>query len=175
MSTSYYSFFDSPLGPLYLRSDGHFLTALYMQNHKHWAGPDTQSQQSAAPFADVCLQLTEYFAGQRREFDLPLKLAGTPFQQRVWQELACIPYGVTITYAQLAQRVGQATASRAVGAANGRNPISILVPCHRVIGSNGQLTGYGGGMENKRWLLDWEQSQMGSVNEPSNPLANNRC
>jgi methylated-DNA-[protein]-cysteine S-methyltransferase len=102
-------------------------------------------------------QLAEYFAGERREFDVPMQLAGTAFQRRVWEELVRIPYGTTITYAELARRVGRPTAVRAVGAANGRNPISILVPCHRVIGADGKLTGYGGGVERKQWLLELER------------------
>ena len=97
--------------------------------------------------------------------NLPFLLAGTPFQQRVWQELARIPFGTTITYAQLAQRVGQPKASRAVGSANGRNPVSIIVPCHRVIGADGKLTGYGGGLDKKQWLLAWERSALRSTNE----------
>ena len=128
-----------------------------MPQHKGWRGPDASWQQSDAPFAAVREQLAEYFAGERQQFDVPLKLAGTPFQQRVWQELVRIPFGTTITYAQLAQRVGQPTASRAVGHANGRNPISIIVPCHRVIGANGKLTGYAGGVDKKQWLLAWER------------------
>src|SRR5205807_4847601 len=108
-------------------------------------------------FTRVRKQLAEYFAGERRQFDVPLKLAGTPFQQRVWLELARIPFGTTITYAELAQRLGRPTASRAVGHANGRNPISIIVPCHRVIGADGKLTGYAGGLDKKQWLLAWER------------------
>jgi methylated-DNA-[protein]-cysteine S-methyltransferase len=102
-------------------------------------------------------QLDEYFAGERQEFDVPLKLEGTPFQRGVWRELARIPFGTTITYAELARRIGRPTASRAVGHANGRNPISILVPCHRVVGAGGQLTGYAGGVDKKRWLLERER------------------
>lgn len=153
----YYSHVDSPLGRLFVRGDGQFVTGLYMPQHKGWPGPEASWRQSDAPFVAVREQLAEYFAGQRREFDVPLRLAGTPFQQRVWQELVRIPFGQTITYAQLAQRVGQPTAFRAVGHANGRNPISILVPCHRVIGADGKLTGYAGGIEKKRWLLAWER------------------
>ena len=128
-----------------------------MPAHKGWRSPDASWQESDAPFAAVREQLAEYFAGERQEFDVPLKLAGTPFQQRVWRELVRIPFGTTITYAELARRIGQPTASRAVGHANGRNPISILVPCHRVIGADGKLTGYAGGVEKKQWLLAWER------------------
>ena len=101
-------------------------------------------------------QLAEYFAGRRRAFDLPLAPAGTPFQQQVWRQLLQIPFGSTCSYGALARAVGRPSASRAVGAANGRNPISIIIPCHRVIGSDGSLTGYGGGEPAKRWLLDHE-------------------
>jgi methylated-DNA-[protein]-cysteine S-methyltransferase len=155
--TTYYSYIDSPLGRMFAQGDGQFLTALYMPSHKGWEGPDASWQQSDAPFAAVREQLTEYFAGDRQEFDVPLKVAGTPFQQRVWKELVRIPFGTTITYAELARRVGKPTASRAVGHANGRNPISIIVPCHRVIGADGKLTGYAGGVDKKEWLLAWER------------------
>ena len=153
----YYSVFDSPLGRMFIKGDGQFVTGLYLPHHKGWQRPDPTWQESAAPFSAACQQLAEYFAGNRQEFDVPLKLAGTPFQRRVWQELVRIPYGTTITYAQLAQRVGKPTASRAVGGANARNPISIIVPCHRVIGADGKLTGYAGGVDKKQWLLAWER------------------
>src|SRR5262249_27166893 len=133
------------------------LTGLFMRNHKGWSGTDASWQRSEEPFKLVREQLAEYFAGERQKFDVPLKLAGTPFQQQVWRELMRIPFGTTITYAQLAQRIGKPAASRAVGHANGRNPVSIIVPCHRVIGANGKLTGYGGGLDRKDWLLAWER------------------
>jgi len=155
-ATIYYSYLETPLGDLLIQGDGRFVTGIYMPEHKGWRGPDPAWQQSDAPFAEVREQLAEYFAGHRRWFDVSFRLTGTPFQQRVWQELLSIPYGHTITYAELAERVGKPTASRAVGNANGRNPISILVPCHRVIGADGKLTGYAGGVERKRWLLNWE-------------------
>lgn len=107
-------------------------------------------------FVEVRRQLEEYFAGERREFDVPVKLGGTEFQGRVWEELTRIPFGKTISYVELARRVGQPTASRAVGSANGRNPVSIIVPCHRVVGADGKLTGYGGGVERKEWLIGME-------------------
>lgn len=155
-ATIYYSYCETPLGDLCIQGDGRCVTGIYMPAHKGWRGPDTAWQQSDAPFGEVREQLAEYFAGHRRRFDVPLRLTGTPFQQRVWQELHSIPYGCTITYAELAERVGKPTASRAVGHANGRNPISILVPCHRVIGASGKLTGYAGGVARKQWLLNWE-------------------
>ena len=169
MSIIYLTYFDSPLGTLLLTSDGAALTGLYMNEHKNGldipllAGgkgsintrypiPDDD----ALPFEEARKQLTEYFAGARTTFALPFDAAGTDFQKRVWEELTKIPYGVTISYGELADRIGNPKASRAVGLANGHNPLSIIVPCHRVIGANGTLTGYGGGMERKKALLDFE-------------------
>src|SRR5687768_16680780 len=114
-ATTFYSYIDSPLGRMFVQGDGQFVTGLFMPQHKRWAGPDTLSQQSDASFAVIREQLAEYFAGNRHTFDVPLKLAGSPFQQRVWQELVRIPFGTTITYSQLARRVGKPTAARAVG------------------------------------------------------------
>jgi methylated-DNA-[protein]-cysteine S-methyltransferase len=149
-----YSYFESPIGRLLLTSDGTALTGLYMEPSRKAQSVDGWIQDEAvAPLSATVRQLTEYFAGTRREFDLPLRLQGTTFQTRVWRELTVIPYGQTWSYGQLAQRIDKPSASRAVGLANGRNPISILVPCHRVIGADGSLTGYGGGLERKRWLL----------------------
>jgi methylated-DNA-[protein]-cysteine S-methyltransferase len=161
-TTTCFSYIDSPLGRMCVQGDGHFVTGLFMPGHKRWRGPDPLWQQVDAPFTAVREQLAEYFAGKRRQFDVPLKLAGTPFQQRVWQELVRIPFGTTINYAQLAQRVGKPTAARAVGHANGRNPISIIVPCHRVIGADGKLTGYAGGVDKKQWLIAWEDRATGA-------------
>jgi methylated-DNA-[protein]-cysteine S-methyltransferase len=155
--TIFYTYLDTPLGPMLVQGDGDFVTGLFMPNHKAWPGPDAPWQQTDVPFAAVRAQLAEYFAGTRRQFDVPLKLGGTPFQKQVWQELLHIPFGQTITYAQLAERVvGKPAGTRAVGHANARNPVSIIVPCHRVIGANGKLTGYAGGMDKKQWLLSWE-------------------
>ena len=156
--TTYYSHIDCPLGRLIVQGDGELITGLYLPQHKGWDGPDAAGLQSDVPFIAIRQQLAQYFAGERQQFDVPLKLTGTPFQQRVWQELVRIPFGTTITYAELARRVGKPTASRAVGNANGRNPISILVPCHRVIGGNGKLTGYAGGIDKKESLLAWERA-----------------
>jgi methylated-DNA-[protein]-cysteine S-methyltransferase len=114
-------------------------------------------QHSEEPFAEVRRQLDEYFAGERVEFDLELASDGSDFEQRVWRALAEIPYGETISYGELAHRIGHPDGARAVGMANGRNPISIVVPCHRVIGADGSLTGYGGGIDRKRFLLELEQ------------------
>jgi methylated-DNA-[protein]-cysteine S-methyltransferase len=143
---------------MFVQGDGQFVTGLFMPQHKRWRGPDASWRQSDASFTAVREQLAAYFAGERQQFDVPIKLAGTPFQQHVWRELVRIPFGTTITYGQLAQRVGKPSASRAVGHANGRNPVSIIVPCHRVIGANGTLTGYAGGVDKKQWLLAWERS-----------------
>jgi methylated-DNA-[protein]-cysteine S-methyltransferase len=152
-----FSYFDSPVGRLLLTSDGTALTGLYMEPSRKARSTDGWAQDAAVePLAATLRQLREYFAGTRREFDLPLRLQGSPFQQRVWRELRKIPYGATWSYGQLAMRIGNPSASRAVGLANGRNPISILVPCHRVIGADGSLTGYGGGLERKSWLLAHE-------------------
>jgi methylated-DNA-[protein]-cysteine S-methyltransferase len=150
---------DSPLGPLTLLASGGALTGLYLDGRAPSpaeAAPEA-SDQDAPVLAEAERQLDEYFAGRRRSFDLPLALDGTAFQQRVWKALLGIGYGETVTYGQLADQLGQPTAARAVGLANGRNPVSIIVPCHRVIGSNGKLTGYGGGIPNKQRLLDLER------------------
>jgi len=149
-----FSYFESPIGRLLLTSDGTALTGLYMEPSRKAQCTDGWLEDvTVAPLSATVRQLTEYFEGTRREFDLPLRLQGTVFQQRVWRQLTEIPYGQTWSYGQLATRIDKPSASRAVGLANGRNPISILVPCHRVIGADGSLTGYGGGIERKRWLL----------------------
>ena len=159
--TTYYTRIDSPIEPLLLTSDGELLTSLFMvvQRHGPFLSETWQRDDNAKPFAEARKQLAAYFAGELTDFDLPLKMIGTEFQKSVWRELLNIPYGVTITYGELAERVGNPNSSRAVGAANGRNPISIIVPCHRVIGANGKLTGYGGGMERKEWLLAHESKR----------------
>lgn len=155
--TTCYTYIDSPLGPLRVQGDGDFVTGLFMANHRGWPGVEASWRQADAPFATVRAQLAEYFAGTRRRFEVPLRLGGTPFQRQVWQELLRIPFGATISYAELARRVGRPAGARAVGHANGRNPVSIIVPCHRVIGADGRLTGYAGGVDKKHWLLAWER------------------
>ena len=149
---------DSPLGPLLLTSDGEALTGVFMVEHKH--GPQIEAEwirdEQAAPLMEARRQLAAYFDGTLTQFDLRLAPSGTPFQQRVWQELRTIGFGETLSYGELARRIGSPNASRAVGLANGRNPLSIIVPCHRVIGANGKLTGYGGGIDRKATLLDFE-------------------
>jgi methylated-DNA-[protein]-cysteine S-methyltransferase len=148
---------DSPIGRLLLTSNGTALTGLYTNPSRKAQSTDGWREDAGIPpLAETAQQLTEYFAGTRREFALPMRLQGTAFQERVWRELTEIPYGTTWSYGQLARRLGNPNASRAVGLANGQNPISILVPCHRVIGADGSLTGYGGGLERKHWLLTHE-------------------
>lgn len=153
-----HTFVDSPLGPLLLVAEDGFLTALYM--NEPTVPPTSQEDPEAAPFPQVRTQLEEYFSGRRRTFDLPLRLRGTTFQRVVWAFLRDIPYGSTISYGELARRIGSPKACRAVGLANGQNPVSIVVPCHRVIGANGKLTGYGGGLANKEALLSLEQGAL---------------
>jgi methylated-DNA-[protein]-cysteine S-methyltransferase len=151
---------DSPVGPLTLVASGGALAGLYLNDQRHHPGPgafgDPDTGQHAGLLAEVSSQLQQYFDGSRTEFDLRLTLHGTAFQRRVWAALRGIPYGQTVSYGQLADQIGRPSASRAVGLANGRNPISIIVPCHRVVGADGSLTGYGGGIERKRYLLDHE-------------------
>ncbi|MEK7832126.1 MAG: methylated-DNA--[protein]-cysteine S-methyltransferase [Acidobacteriota bacterium] len=159
--TIFYTQIESPIERILITSDGESLTGLHMVEHRHYEvlTDDWKLDDAVKPFAETRKQMAAYFAGELTEFDLPLAMHGTEFQQQVWQELRSIPFGVTISYGQLAQRVGNPNSSRAVGAANGRNPISIIIPCHRVIGSNGKLTGYGGGMERKEWLLAHESKR----------------
>jgi methylated-DNA-[protein]-cysteine S-methyltransferase len=152
----------SPIGPLTLIARDGVLTNVSMHEQRHVSPPPVDAITDDAWFKDVAEQLDAYFAGELSTFDLEMNLLGTPFQQRVWSQLCDIPYGETISYGELARRVGNANASRAVGLANGRNPIALIVPCHRVIGANGSLTGYGGGLERKTWLLDHELKHRGS-------------
>jgi O-6-methylguanine DNA methyltransferase len=168
MKSTHFTQMNSPLGTITLCGTECGLAGIFMDDHRH--GPSTAQRlgwQRADPlFAEAEAQLEEYFAGRRTVFSVGIDreaIGGTPFQRRVWKALEGIPYGVTISYGELARRINQPTAVRAVGLANGRNPLSIIVPCHRVIGSDGQLTGYGGGMERKRWLLDLESCAVPSV------------
>ena len=157
-ATRSFTFVESPLGPLLLVGDGAgVLTGLYLGSHDKSPSPDPAWREDESSFSDVAAQLEEYFAGTRTDFDVELDLVGTPFQVEVWQALCEIPYGETVSYGELARRIGRPAAVRAVGAANGRNPVSIIVPCHRVIGADGRLIGYGWGTERKSWLLDHEQ------------------
>jgi len=144
------SIIDTPIGPMTIHVDAHGrLTCLHF-------GADGAEALVRGEESGVAAQLAEYFAGRRRTFDLELAPAGTPFQCDVWRALREIPYGETIPYSELARRIGRPKSVRAVGAANGANPIPIVIPCHRVIGMNGTLTGYGGGIEKKQWLLALE-------------------
>jgi len=148
-------------------SDGRSLSGLHTDSDKHSPAmrPDWIRDEAAVPFAEVKAQLRAYFEGRLTEFDLPLAPQGSEFQLRVWRELRGIPYGKTISYAELARRIGRPQASRAVGHANARNPVSIIVPCHRVIGADNSLTGYAGGLERKRMLLVHEAKYRGIRDE----------
>ncbi|WP_211358275.1 methylated-DNA--[protein]-cysteine S-methyltransferase [Amycolatopsis cihanbeyliensis] len=148
---------DSPVGELTLVAADGVLAGLYMQRQRYRPPQETFGERDPRPFGEAGRQLAEYFAGQRTEFDLPLALSGTPFQRTVWSALREIPCGETATYGELAERIGRPTAARAVGLANGKNPIGVIVPCHRLLGSSGELTGYGGGIERKRYLLELER------------------
>ena len=152
----YFTEFASPIGTIQLRGTDAALTGVFMETHRHEPARPADAVRDPGPLRAARRELEEYFAGERREFSLALEPVGTPFQMRVWQALRAIPYGETISYGELARRIENPRAVRAVGLANGRNPISIIVPCHRVIGADGSLTGYGGGLERKRFLLALE-------------------
>lgn len=160
MTSLRYRIVDSPVGPLTLAGSGTTLMHLRMADQTH--EPDRSGWRQADPgaFDDVVEQLQRYFDGTLAEFDVDLRLIGTDFQRRVWTALRTIPYGQTLSYGQIAARIGSPGASRAVGLANSRNPIGIIVPCHRVIGSTGSLTGYAGGIDRKKALLTLEKSNM---------------
>ncbi|MFE7379411.1 methylated-DNA--[protein]-cysteine S-methyltransferase [Streptomyces zhihengii] len=147
---------DSPYGPLTLVATEGVLSGLYMSGQRHRPAEETFGERDASPFTEAARQLDAYFARELTDFDLPMRFDGTPFQLRVWEQLRRIPYGRTRTYGELAEALGNPNASRAVGLANGRNPIGIIVPCHRVIGSSGSLVGYGGGLGRKQRLLAFE-------------------
>ncbi len=164
----YYTTFENPLKQLLLVSDGRALTGLYFQSHRYGEEiqPEWKQVDSATPFPQVKEQLAAYFAGELQTFNLPLALPGTKFQRLVWEKLRGIPYGRTISYGELARQVNHPTSARAVGGANAHNPISIIIPCHRVIGAYGSLTGYGGGLEVKAALLSFEASVIESGAHP---------
>lgn len=147
---------ESPVGELTLVAADGVLGGVYFPGHWYPPGRDVLGARSEAGFELAEAQLAEYFAGERTSFDLQLALDGSAFQRTVWHALTEIPYGQTISYGELARRIGRPDLARAVGTANGQNPIAVIVPCHRVIGSNGKLVGYGGGLDNKRLLLDLE-------------------
>jgi methylated-DNA-[protein]-cysteine S-methyltransferase len=154
---------ESPLGPLTLTGDHDGLHAVYFRGA---SGPVNEAARDAAPFTEAVTQLEEYFAGERQRFDLPLVLAGTAFQRRVWDVLRTIDYGHTRSYGDVAAAVGRLDRVRAVGAAVGRTPVPIIVPCHRVIGADGSLTGYGGGLQRKQALLELESGVRGGGAPP---------
>jgi methylated-DNA-[protein]-cysteine S-methyltransferase len=155
-----YTQIESPLAPLLLATGDAGLRQIFFLNGRHPAQPEPSWKEDRTPFSETIRQLRAYFAGEIENFDLALAPEGTPFQQKVWDELQRIPYGTTVSYGDLARRIGNPNASRAVGLANGSNPIPIVIPCHRVIGSNGKLTGYGGGLQLKEQLLALEKRQL---------------
>ena len=156
-----YSYLESPVGPLLIAGDADAIHFIHFPRGGRAVKPRAGWTESPrGPVSDALRQLREYFAGKRIEFDLPLAPEGTEFQRNVWRRLQEIPYGETISYGELAKRVGNPKASRAVGAANGQNPIPIVIPCHRVIGANGKLTGFGGGLPTKEALLALEARQL---------------
>jgi methylated-DNA-[protein]-cysteine S-methyltransferase len=161
----HYTRIETPAGTLVATASGGALTGLYFERQKHF--PEVtdawREDANAAPLPECARQIREYFDGKRNVFDLPLAPEGTEFQQRVWKQIARIPYGETIAYSELAARAGAPGSARAAGAATGRNPISIIVPCHRVVGSDGSLTGYAGGLPRKTRLLEIEGVLQGSL------------
>lgn len=159
----YYDYWDSHLGRILLVASNAALTGVHFSGEKYFPeiAPEWRYQPDASYIVQARTQLADYFAGKRKVFTLKVEPAGTPFQRRVWRALQDIPYGATTNYGALATRIGKPTASRAVGAANGRNPISIVIPCHRVIGATGDLTGYAGGLERKAALLRLEAEGAG--------------
>jgi methylated-DNA-[protein]-cysteine S-methyltransferase len=159
LSALSYSVMESAIGPLLLAGDADGLHWVYFMNGRRSKSPQSDWTEDKKPFKDAIAQLKAYFAGRLRDFDLPLVLKGTDFQLLVWRRLQEIPYGETTSYGAIARELGNPEASRAVGLANGSNPIPIIIPCHRVIGSNGDLTGFGGGLPLKKKLLELESCQ----------------
>ncbi len=154
-----YGYLESPVGDLLLVADADHLRGIGFPNGSRKQEPEAGWRRDDAWFPRTTAQLRAYFAGELQEFDLPLRFDGTPFQNSVWQALRDIPYGATTSYGALAERLGNAGSSRAVGAANGANPLPIVVPCHRVIGADGSLTGFGGGVDVKHFLLTHENAR----------------
>ncbi len=164
---TFYTEHQSPLGTLLLAATERGLCGLYFDEHKHFGGTqDWQRDDRQPQLRNAARQLDEYFAGRRSAFDVALDLHGTPFQQAVWQALLALPFGATSTYREIAQRVANPKAIRAAGTAIGRNPVSIIVPCHRVLGTSGGLSGYAGGLERKRYLLALEREAGGILTAP---------
>lgn len=156
-----YSYIETPLGDMLVTRDDGGITGLDLPKSRYPRRVSPEWQRDDTAFDDIRTQLDEYFAGERQEFDLPLNAGGSPFQALVWHALTEIPYGETTSYGKVAVSIGHPDGPRAVGLANGQNPIPIIVPCHRVIGASGSLTGYGGGLDAKRWLLDHEARHAG--------------
>ncbi len=154
---TYYCYLDSPVGRLFLAGDDDGLRLVSFPKSKKTRAPEPAWEEETGPFEEAIGQLQAYFAGQLKRFDLKLAPQGTPFQLAVWDALQEIPYGETISYGEVAHRIGRPRAPRPVGGAVGRNPLAIIIPCHRVIGSDGSLTGFGGGLETKKALLALEQ------------------
>lgn len=157
---TYYQYHKTAIGDLLLAGDGDYLSLLGFPSGKMQRRHEQEWIKDSKPFREVCFQLDAYFAAELKQFDLPLMPKGTLFQETVWQALTEIPYGETWSYGQLAAHIGKPKASRAVGAANGLNPIPVIIPCHRVIGSSGKLTGFGGGLETKQALLGLESEML---------------
>ena len=155
---TYYTQMDSPVGPLLLTGDGDMITRLEMDGQKKVSDAQANWVRDDGQFAEARRQLEAYFAGELLQFKLPLRPAGTAFQRRVWDALLDVPFGKTASYGDIARAIDAPKACRAVGLANGQNPIAIIIPCHRIIGANGKLTGYGGGLPRKQWLLSHEAS-----------------
>ena len=151
---------DSPVGVITLLAEEGVLTGLYMEQQRYAPAGDSTWREDRAVLSHVVDELGAYFARELTDFTVKVQGVGTPFQQEVWSELTRIPYGTTISYGELARRVGRPGAARAVGSANGHNPVGIIVPCHRVIGADGSLTGYGGGLPRKTWLLEHESGSL---------------
>lgn len=156
-SQEFCEYLETPVGLLEICASDSAITSIYFADDRRIKEQSNEISRLAV------IQLTEYFAGKRMRFELPLMASGTGFQQRVWQQLVTVPYGQTCSYGDIANKLSNPKAVRAVGAANGKNPISIVVPCHRVIGANGTLTGYAGGMDRKAWLLKFESPQMSVI------------
>jgi methylated-DNA-[protein]-cysteine S-methyltransferase len=159
MAEHYWAVVDSPIGGLVVAGDGRAVTGVGFVDRQAGRGVAVEPGwvRDATPLAPAIDQLAAYFAGEQRRFDLVLRPAGTPFQRRVWAAVAAVPYGTTASYSDLAARLGRPGSARAVGAANGSNPLAIVIPCHRIVGSDGGLTGYGGGLDAKRFLLALER------------------
>lgn len=157
-----YSTLKSPIGEIIVTADEQGIRSIYSPTHESLIAQLENVKRDDAKLRDATDQLRAYFTGELQEFSLTLNPQGTPFFKQVWKQLVAIPYGTTISYGAIAKQIGKPSASRAVGMANGKNPISFVIPCHRVIGQNGSLTGYGGGLTLKRWLIDFEKSHLAS-------------